>query len=120
MMLNKHSQVLEFLEILQLMDSCVRSAQYEEALKLMDYVKILDQKQGHQVKLIRKIALEAEDYKKVIVQHIVREMYVDVSVQDVRKIISYLRKLQAFDETELRIKFLIVNSFAFSLKLICF
>lgn len=110
-MLNKHPQLLEFLEVLQLMDSCVRSGQYEDALKLLEYVRALDRKQGNQVALIRKIAIEAEQYKQVIVQHLLRELYVDIGVQDVRKVIGYLRKLQTFDETELRIKFLIVSSF---------
>jgi pentatricopeptide repeat protein len=108
-MLNKHSQVLQFLEMLQLMDSCVRSGQYEDALRLLDYVRSLDRKQGQQVPLIRTIAVEAEQYKQVIVQHLLRELYVDISVQDVRKVIGHLRKLQTFDETKLRIKFLIVS-----------
>ena len=109
LMLNRHPQILEFLEILQLMDSCIRNGNYEDALRLLDYVRMLNVKQGKQVSIIQKIAQKAEDFKEVMVQYLIRELYSDIPVQNIRKVIAFLRRLQLFDEAEIRIKFLIVS-----------
>jgi len=53
MMLSKHNQLLEFLEISQLMDSCVRNNFYDEALQLFAYVERLNRRYGNDILLIK-------------------------------------------------------------------
>lgn len=51
-MLSQHPQLLEFLEIPQMMDSCVRNNCYDEALKLYGYVQKLKSRFGDNIPLV--------------------------------------------------------------------
>lgn len=61
LMLNKHSKILEFLEIIQLLDSCLRNAHYDEALKLLNYIAKLNAKHGKSIPLIA-VSLVVKSY----------------------------------------------------------
>lgn len=50
-----------------------------------------------------------------MVQYLIKDLYAGaIQLPDILKVIGYLRRLQVFDETEIRIKFLIVRFTCFS------
>ncbi|RWS02123.1 conserved oligomeric Golgi complex subunit 8-like protein, partial [Dinothrombium tinctorium] len=106
LMLSKHPQVLEFLEIPQLMDTCVRNNCYEEALQLYAYVHKLERRYGNSIPLISNVCREANECKEYMTNQLTKELYTNTQLPNCLKIINCLRKLEAFTETELRIKFL--------------
>lgn len=52
LMLSKHTQILEILEIPQLMNTCVRNGYYSEALQLCSYVDRLDKRYAVSIPVI--------------------------------------------------------------------
>lgn len=106
LMLSKHNQLLGFLEIPQLMDSCVRKGYYDEALQLYSYIQRIDRLHGKDAPLIQTISNELSQCKELMINQLLKELYGDIQLPVALKIIGYLRRINVYDETELRIKFL--------------
>uniref|UniRef100_A0A3Q3JWF3 Conserved oligomeric Golgi complex subunit 8 n=1 Tax=Monopterus albus TaxID=43700 RepID=A0A3Q3JWF3_MONAL len=92
--LNRHTEILEILEIPQLMDTCVRNGYYEEALELAAYVKRLEKKHS---------SLPVIQVRPVSV-------YYNATALFPLRVIGYLRWMDVFTEAELRVKFLQARS----------
>ncbi|CAG2182204.1 unnamed protein product, partial [Oppiella nova] len=104
-MLSNHPLILEVLEIPQLMDTCVRNNYYEEALQLYAYVQTLT-KRHDSVAIIASIAKDVDVFREIMISQLLKELSVNIQLQNCLKIIGYLRRTDKFSETELRIKFL--------------
>lgn len=103
--LTRNAKLLEVLEMPQLMESCLRSNQYNEALELSQYVRQLGAKHGD-IPIIATIVAEIESSWSGMVGQLVGSLRGDLPLPRCLQLVGLLRSMDAFTEPELRIKFL--------------
>ncbi|XP_068144232.1 conserved oligomeric Golgi complex subunit 8 [Drosophila tropicalis] len=103
--LQKNSQLLEILELPQLMERCIREGRYEEALELASYVQKLGQHQGH-INVVKSIVRSVEALWHTMLVQLVAQLRLDLQLPKCLQIVGYLRRMQAFGDNELKLKFL--------------
>ncbi|XP_061669536.1 conserved oligomeric Golgi complex subunit 8 isoform X2 [Syngnathoides biaculeatus] len=103
--LKRHTEILEILEIPQLMDTCVRNAYYDQALELAAYVRRLDKKHGA-LPVIRGLVGEVRQSAQLMLLQLLQQLRSDAQLSSCLRAVGYLRRMDAFGEAELRVKFL--------------
>ena len=105
--LTRHTELLEILEIPQLMDTCVRNQYYEDALELMFYVKRLDKKSFiSEIPLMASVITDVQQSSQLMLEQLLSQLRSAVQLPACLRVVGFLRRLECFTETELRLRFL--------------
>ncbi|CDP08292.1 unnamed protein product [Coffea canephora] len=104
-LLANHSTLLDLLEIPQLMDTCVRNGNYDEALDLEAYVAKLSTMHP-KLPVIQALAAEVRQTTQSLLSQLLQKLRSNIQLPECLRIIGYLRRIGVFSEYEMRLQFL--------------
>ncbi|CAA0838416.1 conserved oligomeric Golgi complex component-related / COG complex component-related [Striga hermonthica] len=104
-LLANHSTLLDLLEIPQLMDTCVRNGNYDEALDLEAFVAKLTTMHP-KIPLIQALAAEVRQTTQSLLSQLLQKLRSNIQLPECLRIIGYLRRIGVFNEYEMRLQFL--------------
>ncbi|XXG41633.1 hypothetical protein AAC387_Pa01g2062 [Persea americana] len=105
MLLANHSTLLDLLEIPQLMDTCVRNGNYDEALDLEAFVCKLSTMHP-KLPVIQSLAAEVRQTTQSLLSQLLQKLRSNIQLPECLRIIGYLRRIGVFSESEMRLQFL--------------
>ncbi|KAH9516780.1 conserved oligomeric Golgi complex component [Dermatophagoides farinae] len=106
LMLSKYPQLIEFMEIPQLLNNCIRTFYYDDAIMICDFVTKLCSKHSNDASIFRNMLYEVDKCKDIMVAQMIRELSGNILLPTCMKMIKYLRQIDRFTEDQLRINFL--------------
>ncbi|KAI3468102.1 hypothetical protein Pfo_024765 [Paulownia fortunei] len=104
-LLANHSTLLDLLEIPQLMDTCVRNGNYDEALDLEAFVAKLTTMHP-KIPVIQALAAEVRQTTQSLLAQLLQKLRSNIQLPECLRIIGYLRRIGVFSEYEMRLQFL--------------
>lgn len=104
-LLANHSTLLDLLEIPQLMDTCVRNGNYDEALDLEAFVFKLSALHP-KLPVIQALAAEVRQTTQSLLSQLLQKLKSNIQLPECLRIIGYLRRMGAFSEYGMRLQFL--------------
>ncbi|KAL0394188.1 UNVERIFIED_CONTAM: Conserved oligomeric Golgi complex subunit [Sesamum latifolium] len=104
-LLANHSTLLDLLEIPQLMDTCVRNGNYDEALDLEAFVGKLTTMHP-KIPVIQALATEVQQTTQSLLSQLLQKLRSNIQLPECLRIIGYLRRIGVFSEYEMRLQFL--------------
>lgn len=104
--MSRHSTMLDILEVPQLIDTCVRNNSYDEALDLLALMAKLSVVAGS-TSVVRRLCLEAAEARKGLQKQLLSRLGQNIALPECLRCVSYLRRLSAFSESDLRLQFLL-------------
>ncbi|XP_073114982.1 conserved oligomeric Golgi complex subunit 8 [Elaeis guineensis] len=104
-LLANHSTLLDLLEIPQLMDTCIRNGNYDEALDLEAFIHKLS-KMHAELPVIQALAAEVRKTMQSLLSQLLQKLRSNVQLPECLRIVAHLRRIGVFSESELRLQFL--------------
>ncbi|KMS95804.1 hypothetical protein BVRB_004620 [Beta vulgaris subsp. vulgaris] len=104
-LLANHSTLLDLLEIPQLMDTCVRNGNYDEALDLEAFVSKLCTMHP-KIPVIQALSAEVKQTTQSLLSQLLQKLRSNIQLPECLRIIGYLRRIGVFSEYEMRLQFL--------------
>uniref|UniRef100_A0A5B6YWL3 Conserved oligomeric Golgi complex subunit 8 n=1 Tax=Davidia involucrata TaxID=16924 RepID=A0A5B6YWL3_DAVIN len=104
-LLANHSTLLDLLEIPQLMDTCVRNGNYDEALDLEAFVCKLSTMHP-KLPVIQALSAEVRQTTQSLLSQLLQKLRSNIQLPECLRIIGYLRRIGVFSEYEMRLQFL--------------
>ncbi|WJX88356.1 conserved oligomeric Golgi complex component [Trifolium repens] len=104
-MLANHSTLLDLLEIPQLMDTCVRNGNYDEALDLEAFVGKLSTMHP-KLPIIQALGAEVRLTTQSLLSQLLQKLRSNIQLPECLRIIGYLRRIGVFSEYGMRLLFL--------------
>ncbi|KAL8109830.1 hypothetical protein AgCh_025795 [Apium graveolens] len=104
-LLSNHSTLLDLLEIPQLMDTCVRNGNYDEALDLETFVSKLSTMHP-KLPVIQALAAEVKHTTQSLLTQLLQKLRSNIQLPECLRIIGYLRRIGVYSEYEMRLQFL--------------
>uniref|UniRef100_A0A803MKA2 Conserved oligomeric Golgi complex subunit 8 n=1 Tax=Chenopodium quinoa TaxID=63459 RepID=A0A803MKA2_CHEQI len=102
-LLENHSTLLDLLEIPQLMDTCVRNGNYDEALDLEAFVSKLCTMHP-KIPVIQALAAEVKQTTQSLLSQLLQKLRSNIQLPECLRIIGYLRRIGVFSEYEMRLQ----------------
>ncbi|XWS72427.1 hypothetical protein CRYUN_Cryun02cG0038600 [Craigia yunnanensis] len=99
-LLANHSTLLDLLEIPQLMDTCVRNGNYDEALDLEAFVCKLSTMHP-KLPVIQALAAEVRQTTQSLLSQLLQRLCSNIQFPECLRIIGYLRQIGVFSEYEM-------------------
>ncbi|KAI3715367.1 hypothetical protein L6452_22348 [Arctium lappa] len=104
-LLANHSTLLDLLEIPQLMDTCVRNGNYDEALDLEAFVSKLSTMHP-KLPVIQALATDVRQTTQSLLSQLLQKLRSNIQLPECLRIIGYLRRIGVYSEYEMRLQFL--------------
>lgn len=104
-LLANHTTLLDLLEIPQLMDTCVRNGNYDEALDLEAFVGKLSTMHP-KLPVIQALSAEVKQMTQSLLSQLLQKLRSNIQLPECLRIIGYIRRIGVFGESEMRLQFL--------------
>lgn len=102
---SNHATMLELLEVPQLMDTCVRNGNYDDALDLKGFISKLAFMHSD-LKVVQSLVKDVDATSASMLEQLLQKLRSNIQLPDCLRMIGYLRRLGVFSERELRLQFL--------------